>query len=362
MRQLALLLLCGMLLLAACRDNVDTDNPTPTPPPPSATTTETIAPTLTLVPSPTGPTPVPSATFPATLTPSPTGTPIPPTDTATPPPTPGPFEDVVREGDDCLQIMFRHGHADNALLYDFFALNEMPGRCILGPPGSPVLVPRPPVAVQLDAAGEVIPTNTPWVVFVEAVGQYCAEEGDTLTSIALKNDTTNRRICELNPMPDGINCGGCDFSADDVTGFCPNPPQIGVGQCLNVPGSTPTPTATNLPTGEETATATPTLRPPQMVFPTEGQVVRGLVRLQWVSVGVLQADEYYVVHVTNEATQEFFAKETRNTSLEVPQEFFARVGGEQSVSWSIAVERRIDNGLFQPVGVRTPAYSFVWQP
>ena len=213
----------------------------------------------------------PTATFPPTITPTLSPTVAPPSDTPLPTNTPGPFDHSIRAGDDCIAIVYQYGHVDLGVLEEFYNLNNMNGGCNLPGAGTVVLVPRPtasPLPPELvNAPPTAVPFNNQAAIFQP--GEICVEEGDTLTSLALKANTSLRRVCELNPLPDGLDCRGCDFSESDV-GSCPNPPVLSLGQCFVIPGATFTPTATQPPTGDETATPTPTHRAPAVVFPQNG--------------------------------------------------------------------------------------------
>lgn len=367
------LLLCvALLFLAACSGNTDDDKePTVVEPTiassatvsPTPSQTPEATPTFSASPTPGGPTSTLRATFPATLTPSYTPSPAPPSETPTATHTPGPFEHTIRQGEDCISIVYQYGHVELDVLQAFYQLNGFAG-CSLPGPGNVVLVPRPTaIVVVIDPNAPPTATYDPRIgdpgQYI-AVGQYCVIEEDTLTSIALKNDTTLRRICEMNPLPNGLDCSGCDFSQSDV-GFCPRPPVISIGQCLNVPGSTPTPTATASPSGDETPTATPTHRAPSLVSPQDGASITGNVLLQWVSVGRLQGNEYYVVEVLDETTGKVFNDATRSTSVMLPPDFFPAASQPHSVVWRVSIQFLNDQGLFIPVGGRTPDYRFTWQ-
>jgi hypothetical protein len=169
-----------------------------------------------------------------------------------------------------------------------------------------------------------------------------------------------RQVCEFNPLPDGLDCRGCDFSQSDV-GSCPNPPVLSVGQVLNVPAPTATPSPTSPPTGDETVTPTPTHRAPELVYPSGGVTMRGRVRLQWVSVGLLGPDEFYVVTLTDQSTGTLFNEATRDTFLQVPPEYVPTDGTTHGITWSVSVEQRLPDGLFSPVGGRSIEAQFMWE-
>lgn len=353
-------LCCTILALVGCDILDDTTPPEPTIQP-SVTITVTASPTEAVTPTvdPDVPTDVPSATFPPSLTPSTTWTPQPPTSTPSDTPEPGPFEHQVGENQDCITILSIYGHLDVSQLDDFYALNNLSG-CNISV-GQTVLVPRPviPDIAPPPADGEPRATSmfagTPFF----ALGQYCAEEEDTLTSIALKNNTNPRRVCEMNPLPDGLDCRGCDFSVSNV--YCPDPPIIQVSQCVNVPAATPTATNTLPPRGDETITPTPTLIAPTLISPRNGDQVRGIIRLQWVSVGRLAENEFYVVTLLNEGNQTVYNAATQATSITVPNDFLPNDGAAYEMVWSVAIEMQNADGLFIPSGGRTPENRFTWE-
>ena len=348
------LLAAVVMMIAACTPDDDIEAPTQPPDVPTLAPSLTASPTITT----TLPQITPSATFPPTITPTLTATPAPPTSTPLPTGTPGPFEHTVRPGDDCIGILYEYGHTSLDALQVMYQLNDLTG-CVLPAPGEVIQVPRPTPLPGVTPA-DVAPVATSPFSAIFHPDEYCAGEGDTLTSIALKTNTTLRKICELNPLPDGLDCRGCDFSQSDV-GFCPNPPVIREGQCVTVPGATPFPTGTAPPTGNETATPTPTHRAPDVVYPQNGAAVSGLLRLQWVSVGFLQPDEFYVVNLLDETTGAHFINDTKSTFLDVPLEYVPVDGQAHQVKWWVSVEARTEAGLFVPIGGRTADYQFTWE-
>jgi hypothetical protein len=362
-----LLLIFGLML--ACQPDEDIPPATPTPIQPSPAFTASPSPSPSLSPEP-GITPSPSPTvitgpasptFPPTLTPSLTASPEPPTNTPAPTNTPGPYEHSIRPGDDCIAIVYQYGHVSLDVLNEFYRLNNMNGQCFLPSAGSRVLVPRPtfdpnnPGSIQAVAAA-----GTPIGPAILAIATYCAVPDDTLTSIALKNSTSNRKICELNPLPDGLDCRGCDFSQSDV-GSCPNPPLLREGQCVNVPAPTPFPTSTATPNGQETLTPTPTHRPPMGVYPLDGSRVQGPVGLQWAGVGRLAENEFYVVNLRDETTGAVWLTATQSTYVSIPAEYQPGDAAGHTIVWSVSVQARQADGLFIPLGAPAAEYRFIWE-
>lgn len=358
--QLLMLSMAALLLLVACGDD-DSD--------PAPTTAPTIEPTaivqgMTASPTPGGPTATPSATFRPTLTLAP------PTNTAAANPTqlpsntPEPWQYQVQAGDTCLQIALNYDVSVEAIEQ----ANNL-SSCRLISEGQVLVVPRPtltptPFGLELTATAfyeRLAPgmrNVTPYALY-----EYCPEEGDTLTSIALTFGTTNQRICELNPLPDGLDCRGCDFSQSAV-GSCPNPPQISVNRCYSVPGPTYTPTATETPFGEPSITPTPTHLPPQPFYPSNGQQIASTtLRLLWThNSGQLQANEHYQIIVMDESSGEILlSRETTQTDLLLPASLAPAAGQQRNLSWSVQVVR-IENDLPVPLSGQSTTQGFVWAP
>ena len=182
--------------------------------------TDTPTPTQTITPSPTVPSPTP---VPPTETPTQTETP-----TITPTPTiEGPFFYTVQEGDTLFGIAEQFGVDVNRLL----EVNELSFDSIIAP-GQQILIPDP---------NEELPTATPLPEGLPRGTEieYRVQTGDTLTSIALKFNSTEEAILEANEEIEDAN-------------------SIFVGQVIIVPVNlvTPAPTATGAPLNTPGAIAT----------------------------------------------------------------------------------------------------------
>jgi LysM repeat protein len=308
----------------------------------------------------------PSATVPPTVTPSDTPPPPPPTGTPTATPTPGPYEHVIREGDNCIAIAIEYGHVDLDVIGVIEELNNLRDCSLLPGPGNVILVPRPTATatpVGMDLTQTAIATSAPPMITLEAgpsfsVEKYAVQSGDTLSSIAILHDSSLRQICELNPLPDGINCGGCEWQSANCC--CPNPPVLSEGQEINVPAPPPTATPTPTLTGSETPTPTPTHEAPWPVYPVPGAEVVGPVRLAWLSVGVLADDEHYLVLVTDDTTGTTFSAATRKLSLDMPRDYLPVDGQSHTFAWQIVVVRLGEDGFFYPIGEALPEVRFTW--
>lgn len=345
------------IMLAACGE----DKPIPTDEPTSVATEIGQQPSIT--PTPIGPTFTPSPTFRPTTTPLPPSPTQPPNPTALPTATPPPYEYVVKEGDTCGEI---------AIFYDVSVeaieqANNL-SSCRFISPGQRLIVPRPtltPTPFGLDVTQTAVYNALPPLlkdVTPFAIYEYCAAEGDTITSIAILHGTTNRRLCELNPLPDGLDCRGCDFSESSV-GSCPVPPVITVGKCYKVPGPTYTPLPTNTPQGTPTITPTPTHLPPQPFYPIHGEIINGTtVRLIWAQQsGPLQPQEQYLLTIFDEDTSTVvLAVETTRTEFTLPETLRPASGEQRTYTWQVEIVR-LENDVLVPVSGRSPIQRFIWQ-
>jgi LysM repeat protein len=360
-----LLLLLPILVLAAAACDNDEPDETPAPEVPTLPITQIVRqPSHT----PGGPTFTPSPTFPATVTPRPTDLPPEVQPSATPTETPPPYIILVQPGDTCGGIAVRYGLDIRSGAAAIRRANNLNERCTdLPSPGTPIIVPRPtltPSPQGFDVTQTAIVTALPPSlrdVTPYALYEYCPVPDDTLTSIALRFGSTNKRICELNPLPDGIDCSGCDFSQSAV-GFCPNPPLISTTNCLMVPGPTATPTFTPTFTGQETPTPTPTYTPPRLVIPANDTTHSGPLEFVWVSAGQLQPGEVYVISVTDELTGQYLIQAVRAPSFSMPPEWEPPAGQMRDLVWTVEVAvLDPQSGLYMPTSGKSPTYRVAWQ-
>lgn len=307
----------------------------------------------------------PSPSLPPTITLSPAPPEPPATPTVTFTPTPGPQEYTVRAGDTCWDIVYRYGHVDPSAVDAVDVVNGA-GTCATLREGQVIRVPLPtgtatPIGADLTqtAVATAAPPQVTLVVGPSfALQPYVIQAGDTLSSIAIIHDSSLRQICELNPLPDGIDCGMCDFVEPNCC--CAGSVPLSAGQQINVPAPTPTPTATATFTGDETPTMTPTHRAPLPTFPRAGQTVQGAVRLTWMTAGVLADDEHYLVTLHEPSTGLLFNAVTRQLSLDVPPEYLVNDGQSHALVWQVSVVRWGDDGFFYPVSGLVPEQPFTW--
>ena len=352
------------LALAACggSDRSAVPSLTPAEASPSGLEIAQAAPTQT----PGGPTITPSRTLPPTITPTNSPLPPPPTEMPSPTATPGPYEHVIRSGDTCLGIAYLYGHVHPDVKTAVELLNGMADCSILPGPGSTILIPRPsatPTAIGADLTQTAVATSAPPRATLDAgpsfaLETYVVQTGDTLSSIAIIHESSLRQICELNPLPGGIDCRACTWESPNCC--CTRPVVLSAGQQINVPAPTPTPTYTPTFTGSETPTPTPTYRAPLPVAPGNEATVSGAVRLMWVAVGMLPPEDTYLVTVRDETTGVVFAGTTRQLSLDLPMSYLPPDGQPHVFAWQVSVVRLGADGLYYPLGAVVAERRFTW--
>jgi len=230
----------------------------------------------------------PTATPTITLTPTATGTAT-PTPTVTPSPTPTPRTHVVESGETLIYIAEQYG-VDLDKLIELNNVGDARNLSV----GQTLIIPQ-------SSEPEVNDSLLPFLMV------YVIKDGDTLSSIAYELGTPMEAILAANP----------DVNLD----------LIYPGQEIIVPLSTPTPTSTPTPLPTETPTPGPKYALPDLLIPTDGQVVDGsTLLLNWTSTGLLAEDEFYVVKLIwpNSTTTEYWTK---------------------SSSWRISKDQRPAGGL-----------------
>jgi hypothetical protein len=99
-----------------------------------------------------------------------------------------------------------------------------------------------------------------------------------------------------------------------------------------------------------------------VISPPEGAIVPpGVFALAWVSVGVLQAGEVYLVQLTDTVTGTTFNEITRNTSLLLPASLVPTDGQSHLVNWTVAVARPNADGVYQVISGSPQLRTFNWQ-
>ena len=201
-----------------------------------------------------------------------------------------------------------------------------------------VLHPNDELIIPADSSA-LTPTPLPAQVV------HVVQAGERLSDIARRYGVSEDSIREANDMP---KAG-----------------RVRPGERLVVPLK---PTAT--PTFTPTPTATPTPGPPylapHLLYPPDGAIVGhdAPVILQWTSVGILQEDEWYAIHLrylgkrTDGRPQETTAY-TRTTSWRVPDDWYPGTDArERRFTWSVEVVRREPETILSAPG---ETRTFEWR-
>jgi hypothetical protein len=177
-----------------------------------------------------------------------------------------------------------------------------------------------------------------------------------MVEIAANYATTLEVLARLNP---DIPFFGCNFTIPSGGPNC-NPP-LQVGQGVSVPAPTPTPTLSPTPSGNETATPTPTHGAPPVISPPNGAEVRtGRFRLEWVSVGMLQPEQVYLVQITDTETNTTTNQITRANALEVPAGLRPPAGAVHQFNWTVVVAQPNADGRYEVISGSPDVRSFRW--
>lgn len=348
------------LMIAGCNFSNVATTPTALADLPSPTPTITAAPTVLL------PTPSLTPTFVAALeTPTITPTPLPPTASFTPSPTEGPYEYTIQQGDGLYYIIQLPpwNYRNYAVIDEILRINSnIPSVDRLPPPGSIILIPRPtatPTPSFDDQTATARAGGPPQISLPSnaEIIQVEIGEGETIIGIAQRNSTTLNILATLNPQ---LGWFGCDFRNPSGGPDCNV--EIGVGEVVNVPELTSTPTLSPTFSGSETPTATHTYTPPTLLFPPPDAGVRGgSFQLQWLSAGVLNADQFYFVQIENTTTGAAHTDVTRNTSYPIPATLAPSGDTPNAMRWRVVVAQRNAEGSFAPIGGSAGWRAFTWQ-
>ncbi|MBL8160818.1 MAG: LysM peptidoglycan-binding domain-containing protein [Anaerolineae bacterium] len=295
----------------------------------------------------------------------------PPSETFTPSPTPGPYEHVIQQDETLLYIIQLYGYTDlsigtGGIVDQVVSLNDnIPNADILPPPGSSILIPRQtatPTPGNVATASVIEATtaaSSPNVTFPENTGllEYVVQPNDNVIKIAQDNVLTLAQIARLNPELDFFSC---NFEIPSGGPNCNVPLQV--GQIINLPAPTPTPTLSPTPSGNETATPTPTLVAPVLLSPPQGAVAEaGVVSLQWVGVGILSAQEYYLVEVTDTTLNSVFRDLTKENRYQLPDNLIPTDGQVHVMNWTVYVVTPNEQGIYRPISGTPEIRSFQWK-
>ncbi|MCL4507353.1 MAG: LysM peptidoglycan-binding domain-containing protein [Chloroflexi bacterium] len=275
------------------------------------------------------PTPILQATATATKVP-PTSAPAPPTPTPVPP-----VEYEVKSGDTCGGIATQF----DVPLSVFLAYNNLDeNNCLIRvgdtvkiPPATPTPGPSAtlPPGVTAEPTGTPEPTATlPPQVIVQVKG------GDTCSDIAVRYRISVDTLVQQN---------GLDA---DCT--------LQIGQVLTLTFATPTPAISPTPIVAQTPTPRVGFDAPQLLSPLDGATIsqtEDVVTLQWLSVGLLKDNEWYVVQIQPSGAITVPIFETKATSIKITRAILGDQP-ERSFAWWVQVKQ------FQGVDATTGARSY----
>ncbi|MDZ4770399.1 MAG: hypothetical protein SGJ24_14835 [Chloroflexota bacterium] len=331
-------------------------SPTPAIIVPSAT-----AIALTFTPSPVVTavdTPVPQiATQPPTDIP-------PPTETFTPSPTYNPYATwVIQQNDTMLYIIQQppFNYRSDLVIAEILRINpNLVSANQLPPPGSSILIPLPtftatPEGFELTSVGQ--PNAAQSVAGIGAVMQVEILEGITILGIAGQFNTNLPILATLNPQLFFISC---DFDNSSGGPDCNVP--LRVGDSVNVPAPTPTLTLSPTFSGLETTTPTPTFTAPMLVFPPSDATAPGRTfPIQWVSAGVLERDQVYLIEINDETAGTQHIDITRGTTYTPPDSLVPSDGQVHTIRWRVSVAAPNEQGAYRFVGAQENYRTFYWQ-
>ncbi len=350
----------------------------------------------------------PTATLPPTATSTATSSPT-PTLTPTPAPTPTPIVHVVQPGDTILSIATWYGSRVELIMeangLDESSLLQVDQELIVPiPTPTPEIAPQPTDPIVVTAVSTATPEM---IIHVVQPGEYpglIAEQyGTTAEAIMAANNIADPRSLRVGQellipvassgevkttkvqvvvhvVQPGDTLLGIAFrygatvegimGANDID----DPRSLQVGQELIVPIGTPTPTPTLTPHPTPTLTPGPRYPAPALLAPIDGAVFRGEkdpILLNWASVGILAADEWYVVRLRYieegaERAKQLPGTWTKSTAWRVPPNWRPPEGAQSHLfRWSVTVVLQSggrDDGTWETLALSpmSQSRSFFW--
>jgi LysM repeat protein len=180
-------------------------------------------------------------------------------------------------------------------------------------------------ATRIRAGTQINIVQPPDFKATMAYDSYKVEQGDTLYTIAAKYHLTIATIKEVN-----------NLQSDSLK----------VGQTLRIPIGTATPAPTLTPTATLTPTPGPPRPAPALLAPADKASFDGadtVILLNWASIGILNEDEWYVVRMRRAGTitQQLPLVWTKATSWRVPAELYVQGADEpERFTWQVLIMRQ----------------------
>jgi hypothetical protein len=93
----------------------------------------------------------------------------------------------------------------------------------------------------------------------------------------------------------------------------------------------------------------------------DDSTARGRVILTWLSIGELEANEWYKIEVVDEQTGERLDAVVKYTSYTLPDHWIPAGGQSRSIVWKVEVVSPNADGIYIPIGARGEIHRFVWE-
>jgi LysM repeat protein len=294
----------------------------------------------TVDPSAAAAAPAEIATAAPTATPAPT---LPPVS-----PTPVPLQEyTVVSGDTCGTIAEKF----SVRLAPFMELNSLTdatctririGDKLLIPAPTPTPGPSPTPQPPGSALAEPVATLPPELTYEVLPGDVCSKIAQKFPGM------TTDQIIKLNNLD--ANC------------------TIQIGQKLVLKFAS-APVATSAPLVAATPTARIGYAAPQLVSPQDGVTftqTQQVITLQWLSVGLLKENEFYVIEIQPQGDTIVPIYETKSTSLKLSQDL---VGDqtERSFKWFVSVKQKLatdpktNQPIYNDLSPQSLSWRFVWR-
>ncbi|GIV84120.1 MAG: hypothetical protein KatS3mg052_1127 [Candidatus Roseilinea sp.] len=283
-----------------------------------------------------------------------TSTARPPTAAPAPTPTPlPPLEYTVQSGDTCSVIAQRFA----VRLDELIALNNLDaaqclirvGDKLLIPVPSPTPLPTATLPPNVTPSPNTAPVPAEPTATLPAQIVYVVKGGDTCSEIAQKFKVTVELLIQQNNLD--ANC------------------LIRMNQVLTITFATPTPLVTSTPIVLQTPTPRAGYSAPIVMLPPHGAQIsstQDIVTLQWLTVGLLREDEWYVVQVQPSGALTVPIFETKATSLKLTQDILGDQE-EREIAWWVQVKRLLSvepttgQRIYAEISPPSAARTFVWR-
>ncbi|MCW1970115.1 MAG: LysM peptidoglycan-binding domain-containing protein, partial [Anaerolineae bacterium] len=253
-----------------------------------------------------------------------------------------PAEYVVQTNDNCGAIALKHQVPLNV----FLQYNALTSDCVIAagarlriPPPTPTPGPSPTPEI-IEVFGP-LPTRPAQIV-------HDVKEGDICSKIASEYGVSVLQIIQNNRLD--VNC------------------TIKPGQKLTIVFATSTPFVTAAPIVARTPTPISMYSAPNLLAPVGNAVItssQSTITLEWLTVGLLRPDEWYVVQVqpSNAITVPIF--ETKSSSIKLTEALLNNQP-ERQFTWWVQVKRLKEvrpNGerIYDDISPPSEVKQFVWR-